>query len=174
MGALVMYAFVIIVAVVAGVYYIRQDKKINTQQRWHLKIRTLAPATRCKRRARKDRKNAAAPSSWRGLPYFYPASPSSKRSCFKDVVMIITCLLLCVLWQNPVEVPWNLAGSLVLAFKRTEKGRYVLLTVKKSLKRTRRTVFVLLVYTPRRHSGWEDRSAEACPPPARVEATEKV
>lgn len=33
MGALVMYAFVIIVAVVAGVYYIRQDKKINTQQR---------------------------------------------------------------------------------------------------------------------------------------------
>jgi len=29
MGALIMYAFVVIIAVTAGIYYIREDKKAN-------------------------------------------------------------------------------------------------------------------------------------------------
>ena len=32
MGALIMYAFVIIIAVTAGIYYIREDKKAKSKQ----------------------------------------------------------------------------------------------------------------------------------------------
>ena len=32
MGALIMYAFVIIVALAAGIYYLRQDKKANARE----------------------------------------------------------------------------------------------------------------------------------------------